>query len=728
VNAASKGHLPVVRHLLSKQSADPLVRNNWGETAFDIAAAVFEIYICEVLQQAELEIFRRAGSATKYNPLAIHATVPIIVHEHQRLDTRFKTLAVNGGKPRFSVYHLGREGRRAPFELVLWPDGDALIGRGPPEKKYIPAWRNSVQLPFLDDSFTIPLPSSTEANLRDGAERSHFWMSDWMLDVTHPRVDVTDGWQYSRYLDDTEDRWTAETPPQLERLLTGSGLVAAGLGSPSTSSGSTRSNGQHVSKKGALQNTNLAWARRRRWVRVMRRRLDVTSLPLMQPDGNLYSLTEDGGFAPYVPDEISDLGDDEDGGVELSTLTSNGLSSHQDYISRARYLVGSSGSPSMDEMGPQTPADIKRDINKLSRAVGELRLGMRSDMDSGRKARAEALINTYNRILERIRRTANANGLYATNDEDDGEADADDNDSDDSFHYPQSPLGSSTTTRPASIRSHHTDYFSLARSSSRQPDLTPQLAQAPEFRVPTHDAPRKIATNGLNMPVPHTLHSQWERDEAAASCRVCKRRFTFLLRRHCRKCGRIHCNNCSIHRAMLDPSELITDPSSHEDPPGAPSLQRVCQACYDEVIANVPSPLRRGRSGGMESLQVSSSSLSLPGSSRRNDSSSQLSDLGECPVCTTNLADLGPASAQEDHVRTCLEGGSGHGTQQSGRYLVYKLPQESVLIGVECVICLEEFERGTLVARLSCLCTFHNHCLSAWLQRGRACPIHARDM
>ena len=48
VNAASKGHLPVVRYLLTKQSANPLVRNNWGETAYDTSAAVFEVWICEV--------------------------------------------------------------------------------------------------------------------------------------------------------------------------------------------------------------------------------------------------------------------------------------------------------------------------------------------------------------------------------------------------------------------------------------------------------------------------------------------------------------------------------------------------------------------------------------------------------------------------------------------------------------------------------------------------------
>ncbi|KAG6336356.1 hypothetical protein ID866_2751 [Astraeus odoratus] len=48
MNAASKGHLPVVLYLLTKQRANPLVRNTWGETAYDVAAAVFEVWICEV--------------------------------------------------------------------------------------------------------------------------------------------------------------------------------------------------------------------------------------------------------------------------------------------------------------------------------------------------------------------------------------------------------------------------------------------------------------------------------------------------------------------------------------------------------------------------------------------------------------------------------------------------------------------------------------------------------
>lgn len=195
VNAASKGHLPVVRYLLAKQSANPLIRNNWGETAFDIAAAVFEIFICQVmgylwtwfasltillsqvLQQAEMQAWQTLGSTTPYNPLAAHSTVPLIIYEHQRLDTRLKTLAVNSGRPRFSAYHLGRPGRPAPFELLLWGGENIQASRSESSGGRIAAWRSNVQLPFLDDAFALPLPNaSTEPSSRDGAERSHFWM------------------------------------------------------------------------------------------------------------------------------------------------------------------------------------------------------------------------------------------------------------------------------------------------------------------------------------------------------------------------------------------------------------------------------------------------------------------------------------------------------------------------------------------------------------------------
>ena len=185
MNAASKGHLPVVRYLLTKQAANPLVRNNWGETAYDVAAAVFEVWICEVcalqfdpltladdtcqvLQRAEAQQWR--GTTVPYDPLSVHTTVPLILYENQRLDMRLKTLAVSGGRPKFSASGLGRQGRRAPYEFRLPKPNESNGARE------IAAWRSDVQLPYRDDPWTLPLPGLTNRPTVEGAERSHFWL------------------------------------------------------------------------------------------------------------------------------------------------------------------------------------------------------------------------------------------------------------------------------------------------------------------------------------------------------------------------------------------------------------------------------------------------------------------------------------------------------------------------------------------------------------------------
>lgn len=118
-----------------------------------------------MLQKAEAE--RWQDSPVKYNPLAVHTAVPLIIHEHQRLDARIKTLAVSGGRPKFSASGLGRKGRRHPFELRMPPsDGSNALD--------VPAWRTDVQLPLIESPFVLPVPRT--GNSREGAERSHFWL------------------------------------------------------------------------------------------------------------------------------------------------------------------------------------------------------------------------------------------------------------------------------------------------------------------------------------------------------------------------------------------------------------------------------------------------------------------------------------------------------------------------------------------------------------------------
>ncbi|TCD66928.1 hypothetical protein EIP91_000706 [Steccherinum ochraceum] len=646
MNAASKGHLPVVLYLLTKQSADPLVRNNWGETAYDAAAAVFEVWICEILQKAESERWR--GTTVPYNSLAVHTTVPLVLYEYQRLDMRLKTLAMSGGKPKFSASGLGKRGHRAPFELKL-PQADDS-GR-----KLIPAWRSDVQLPLREQPLVLPSPSNREQPAREGAERSHFWLSDWTLDVTHPGVDAELGWQYAHSFDDSDDQWTSQPSDQLERLLSGAGAVSAGLNSPSrrSSSGSSRSGqGSRPNSMGSQH-----WVRRRRWVRVLRRRLDIPPMPFLQPDGMMYHLDSDGILIPFV-DEDEDF--DQDQGQEMGSMPTTGLSSAQDYVARARYLAGSPYEDSDSSSRDSSGVDVRRAIAKLERATTELRQGILGDSDPDRKTQAEVLLKAYSRDLERRRMAASAQGLLIFGD---GEDNFDEDESDDEeFHYPgTSPL---ETLRAPSIMSNTTDYFGRASSSRGPTDLTPHLSQASEFRVPTHEAPQKVMTPRWTAPTPHQLHAQWERDDAVTQCRDCHRRFTFINRRR-------------------------------------PMQHRVCQGCYEEVTATVPNGLQSPVVNSMERIFIDQRRLSIPSPS--GETSSQISDLAECPVCNTSLADIGPPYMQEAHVKNCLEGGSGT-SPQAAKYLVYKLPAESTLIGTD----------------------FHNSCLSSWLQRGRSCPVHAR--
>ena len=122
----------------------------------------------QILQRAESD---RWCESSCYNSLAVHTTVPLIVHENQRLDARLKTLAVSGGRPKFSALGHARLASRGPFELRL-PPGNEEHG-----KQGISAWRSDVQLPLWDDPFQIPRPKAhNDTHVRDGAERSHFWL------------------------------------------------------------------------------------------------------------------------------------------------------------------------------------------------------------------------------------------------------------------------------------------------------------------------------------------------------------------------------------------------------------------------------------------------------------------------------------------------------------------------------------------------------------------------
>ena len=199
-----------------------------------------------------------------------------------------------------------------------------------------------------------------------------FSSSDWTLDVTHPGVDAEAGWQYALDFSAPDEAWSAELPPQLERLLSGSGLMT-GLGA-STRSPSRVSSSSSVTSVPALRTPT--WVRRRRWVRVMRRRLDIPPLPFQESDGAMYHLTLDGSLIPFNGREHGDFGDE---GQELGMMTSTRLSLAQDYVSRARYLVGTQRDASTNG-DILSAVEVRRAIAKLERATTELRQGILSKL------------------------------------------------------------------------------------------------------------------------------------------------------------------------------------------------------------------------------------------------------------------------------------------------------------------------------------------------------------
>jgi hypothetical protein len=370
------------RYLTTKHACDPFIRNAYGETAYDVAVASYEINIADVLAQYEARVWAARGHDV-YNPLELHLIVPITLHENQRLDLRFKSIAksmAGAGKPQFTSKVLSRNDRRAPFGLP--PSWEGLN----PSGSEIPVFRSEVELPSVDEPFKLVLPparvaaasssSTRQSDLTVGpaaapdasrTDRSHFWQGDWFIDLTPPSVDASVGWQYAQSFDDPPERWTPQMPAELVRLIEQDG--------------------------GASGVAGVKWVRRRRWCRVMRRRLDRPNLGFV---GDVAPSFEDAvvAFAERNPSKV----DDDDDYLEEQPPPPPPSA---DYVEHARYLAGAhhlafesdgmsvrtlggssnaggGGGGGGDGVGEEefTKAGFRKLVARLEAAITELRAGL----------------------------------------------------------------------------------------------------------------------------------------------------------------------------------------------------------------------------------------------------------------------------------------------------------------------------------------------------------------
>eukprot|EP01084_Bolivina_argentea_P292563 502988_1 len=69
----------------------------------------------------------------------------------------------------------------------------------------------------------------------------------------------------------------------------------------------------------------------------------------------------------------------------------------------------------------------------------------------------------------------------------------------------------------------------------------------------------------------HSSGPRWISDMDAPSCMSCRLEFDWARRRHhCRSCGHIFCNHCSVWRSMLPPEFGSRDPHVWVTPPPPP--------------------------------------------------------------------------------------------------------------------------------------------------------------
>ncbi|KAI9319036.1 hypothetical protein BX666DRAFT_1922474, partial [Dichotomocladium elegans] len=478
INAASKGHVSVVEYLLDEAGANPLIKNNFQEAAYDVSAAsgeAGEAYICEMLQKAEEKEWKARQDEPKYDLFDFHITVMVILHENQRSSS-----LLGLSRPHFSPNSISKNDRRGPWSHH--PSG-------------VPTSKDQVMLPSAPG---------------DGGGSNWFWLTDWHIDYSDPRVDPTSGWQYARSFGDNDEKWTPVAP-------------TGGYG----------------------------WVRRRRWVRVMKRRMDLARGRPVEDHTRVDYLEQAETLVRHIKDE-QHRNDDVNEATDVLELT--------------------------------------REVRVYEEAVQVLLAGMKNDSNQHRKHQASVLVSSYSQKADRL------NGLIAvagtklstpvTSRPENTELARElgllrDRNSGDE----QPPFGDSSSAEGAAEFDTNPWSRDSGAAGSRS---TWYIAQESRPVMGVQESSIAEAETQIqeddNASGPRTFI--WEPDAEGKTCRRCERRFNLLSRRHhCRRCGLIVCDKCSSSRTYLNPSDILQDPNGPFESLQVLASQhhRVCDKCYADL-------------------------------------------------------------------------------------------------------------------------------------------------
>ncbi|KAG0313875.1 hypothetical protein BGZ99_008523 [Dissophora globulifera] len=241
-NASSKGFIDIAQVLLEKGEADINTRSKMGHTPLINASSKGDVaMVLYFLNHAKANpLLKNTFSEMAYDVAAANSEAYLCdilqSSEKQRWKEEYPSeqiyepLAIHS-----TVLQTVHENQRAASSFPLSLMTPKFSAAALTQQDICGPWSLPNGRPSTKDDVHLPLIATSGVSNPRSNQRGWFWLTEWVIDKTDPIVD-SEGWQYGKSLTDTNQQWSAIPP---------------------TSGGN--------------------WVRRRKWVRVMKKRVDLVS-------------------------------------------------------------------------------------------------------------------------------------------------------------------------------------------------------------------------------------------------------------------------------------------------------------------------------------------------------------------------------------------------------------------------------------------------------------------
>ncbi|KAG0088475.1 hypothetical protein BGZ92_006124 [Podila epicladia] len=326
--AAARGHSEVVRILVDQAGAGVDIQDREGETALLKASYSGSLpTVCFLLKRGANVHQRDKDGWTALHNASSRGYIDIAQVLLEKGEADINARSKMGHTPLINAASKGDVAMALYF--LNHANAKPFLKNNFSEAAYDVAAANSEA--YLCDI----LQSSEKQWWKGGSSRSYtqrgwFWLTEWVVDKSDPNVD-SDGWQYGKSLTEPNQVWTANAP---------------------TSGGN--------------------WVRRRKWIRVMKKRVDMDK---SSEDPLIDDLNLD------VPEPASEQGD---------------------YVKRASLAL----------RADDGFADVHQELSRYRQAIQILLRGIKADKNVSSRSAATTLVQEYLEHSEQLSETIQNRAAY----------------------------------------------------------------------------------------------------------------------------------------------------------------------------------------------------------------------------------------------------------------------------------------------------------------------------